>query len=171
MSQSPLPPASEPVEPPRSWWPIAVAGGIALVVVIGAVVVSNLRQGYSAAEVSAVAVCEDAYGARAAAGEPQPTIQAGDVYRASAWRDYYGLLRQQGVLDTPVQDLPSDQVQALDGEAAALAAAGADHIAVVWWLATEEHLVCEVDVNGDVADPTTVNLHPLSVPTMEGTDA
>lgn len=163
MASSPQP-AESPAEPPRAWWPIAVAATVALLVVIGAVVVSNLRQGYSAGEADAVRACEDAYGRQAATGEAQPSIQAGDVYTAADWRDYYELLRQQGALDTPVADLPDEEVAALDDAAAALAAAGRDHVTVVWWLSTEEHLVCEVDVEGDRAVAETVALHPFEAP-------
>ncbi|MDN4490228.1 hypothetical protein QQX13_05230 [Demequina sp. SYSU T00068] len=168
MPQPPQP-AEKPVEPPRAWWPVAVAAGVALLVVIGAVVVSNLRQGYSAGQADAVRACEDAYGAQAASGEAQPTIQAGDVYSAADWRDYYGLLRQQGALDSPVADLPEDRVAALDDAADALAAEGRDHVTVVWWLSSEEHLVCEVDVEGDRAVADSVALHPLEAPEVSET--
>lgn len=151
-------------EAPRAWWPVAVAAGVALAVVVGAIVVANLRQGYTAGQADAVRACEDAYAATAVDGEAQPTIQAGDVYSAADWRDYYGLLRQQDVLETAVADLPAEKAQRLDDAAAALVAEGRDRVTVVWWLSTEEHLVCEVDVAGERADAGSVVLHALEVP-------
>ncbi|WP_062463587.1 hypothetical protein [Demequina soli] len=171
MSQSPQSPQQpEPSEPPRSWLPIAIAGGIALLVIVIAFVSAASRSGMSAAHQSAITVCEDAYAATGADTGQQPRIEAGDVYSASDWRDLRDLVEQQGLIDGATSKVPADTADALDAAAASLTKGGTDHVTVVWWLESEKHLVCTVDVNGDVADASTVRLGPLTADTWKGAD-
>ncbi|WP_062291502.1 hypothetical protein [Demequina phytophila] len=143
---------------PRTWMPLAIAASVAALVVIGAFVASGLRSGMSEGRADAVEVCEAAYADSATDGEALPRIVAGDVYGAAEWRDLRAFLEEQGLLDSAGVEV--DEVEA-EASAAALAAEGRDHVTVVWWLDSEEHLACEVDVVGDAALPDTVAIVPL----------
>ncbi|WP_062523013.1 hypothetical protein [Demequina silvatica] len=143
---------------PRTWMPLAIAGSIAALVVIGAFVASGLRSGMSAGQADAVEVCEAAYAATATDGETPPRIVAGDVYGSADWRDLRAFLEEQGLLESAGAEV--DEAEA-DASAAALAQEGRDHVTVVWWLDSEEHLTCEVDVDGEAALADTVAIAPL----------
>jgi len=146
--------------PERSWLPLAIAGAIAVVVVVGAIVVSNLRAGMGPAKTDAVRACEEAYAASATEGEPQPAIVAGDVFAAAEWRGLWDFLEEQGVVGEP----SDEQAAALDEAAAARASEGRDVVTVVWWLDSDEHLQCTVEVAGDVALDATARVGALSAP-------
>ncbi|WP_062312139.1 hypothetical protein [Demequina rhizosphaerae] len=154
-------PGPEQPEPttPRTWLPLVVAASIAALVVIGAFVASSLRSGMSAGRSDAVRACEEAYEASAEDGEVLPRIVAGDVYGSAEWRDLRDFLEAQGLLESAGVEVDGSEA---DASAAALAEQGRDHVTVVWWLDSEEHLACEVDVEGDSALDGTAVLVPLS---------
>ncbi|SEJ21667.1 hypothetical protein [Demequina mangrovi] len=153
---------------PRTWLPLVVALSIAAVMVIGAFVAAGLRSGMSAAKAAGVEACEAAYAATGEGGQPA-AIVGGDVYGAGEWRDLRELLLEQGVIDDA--DVPTDDAEARDAEAASLASAGTDRITVVWWLDSDAHLACTVDVTGETADVETVVLRSLESLATPGSPA
>ncbi|WP_062386453.1 hypothetical protein [Demequina iriomotensis] len=148
----------DPEQAPRTWMPLVIALSVAVVVVIGAFVAAGLRSGLSAPKASAVEACEAAYGASGEGGE-QARIVGGDVYGSAEWRDLRAFLVGQGVVDDG--DVPDAEAAARESEASDLAAAGHDRVTVVWWLDSEQHLACTVEVEGDVALDGTVVLRSI----------
>ncbi|WP_062297668.1 hypothetical protein [Demequina maris] len=153
----PGPDQPEPATP-RTWMPLVIAASVALLVVVGAFVAASLRSGMSAGRSDAVRACEAAYEASAEDGEVPARIVAGDVYGSAEWRDLRDFLEQQGLLESAGVEVDGSEA---DASAAALAEQGRDHVTVVWWLDSEEHLACEVDVEGDRALDDTAVLVPL----------
>lgn len=160
-----------PAEPRPTWFPLAAAAAVALLVIVGAVAVTLLTSRMSPAEADAVRACEAAYAAASdAEGDAEgdaPAILAGDVYASADWRDLRAFLEAQGVLDSAGEDATGEREPASDASAEALADAGRDRITVVWWLESEEHLVCTVDVEGERAVDGTAALRSLADAVVE----
>ncbi|MFP5359491.1 MAG: hypothetical protein ACLGHM_03225 [Actinomycetes bacterium] len=141
-----------PAEPHRTWFPLVAAAAVAVLVITGAVVATWLTSRMSPAHADAVRACEAAY---AATGDGAPGIVAGDVYGSADWRDLRSFLEAQGVLDSAGADVAVAIAPSADASAAALAEAERDRVTVVWWLESEEHLACTVDVeDGRALDPS-----------------
>ncbi|WP_062516004.1 hypothetical protein [Demequina gelatinilytica] len=149
-------PDAEPT--PRTWIPFVVALCVAVLVVAGAFVAAGLRSGMSAAKAAGVEACEAAYAA-SGDGATLASIAGGDVYGASEWRDLRGFLVAQGVIDD--SDVEPAEAEARDDAASALEAEGDERVVVVWWLDSEQHLACTVDVRDDVAQEDTVVLRSV----------
>lgn len=147
-----------PAEPRRTWFPLAAAAAVAVLVIVGAVVATWLTSRMSPAHADAVRACEAAY---AEAGDGAPEIVAGDVYGSADWRDLRSFLEAQGVLDSAGTDVAAAVAPSADASAAALAEAGRDRVTVVWWLESEEHLACTVDVEDGRALDSSATLGSL----------
>ncbi|WP_062380273.1 hypothetical protein [Demequina pelophila] len=159
-------PPDDGATPRRTWMPLALALGIAALVVVGAFVANALRSGLPAAKADAVRACEAAYASQAESGTPLAAIVGGDVFAAGEWRDRWALLQGHGYL----AEAPTDEeAAAAEARAEGLAAAGRDTIEVVWLLENGEHWTCAVEVEADAADDATVTLARL-VPAGEAAD-
>ncbi|WP_062302672.1 hypothetical protein [Demequina subtropica] len=156
-------PDAEPT--PRTWMPFVIALCVAALVVVGAFVAAGLRSGMSAAKAAGVEACEAAYAA-SGDGATLASIAGGDVYDASEWRDLRGFLTAQDVIEDA--DVAQEDAEARDAAAERLAAQGSDRITVVWWLASEQHLACTVEVVGEDAVEDSVVLRSIDSLADEG---
>lgn len=140
-------------EPPRSWLPLAIAAGITILVVVGAIVGHALRTQLGPDKQAAVTACEQAYQARGTADSRPPGIVGGDVFAANEWRDLDSTLKSLGFLPASEQKLTGEQQSAKDDEAAALISAGKQRITIVWQLDDESHAECVANLAGTTVVP------------------
>lgn len=155
-------------EPPRSWLPLAIAGGVALLVVVGAIVGHALRTELGPDKQAAVAACEAAYAARGTADSRPPGIVGGDVFAANEWRGLHATLDSLGYLADSERNLTGEQKSAQDDAADALITAGKQRITIVWQLDDESHAQCVANLaNGAVVPP--VQISTLAVPQSPST--
>ena len=140
---------------PRTWLPIALAAGIAALVIVGALVVTVLSQRLSPVESEAARACEDAF----AASGSSAAITAGDIYVAADWRELEAFLEEQGL----VTDAPD--AEALDAAVATLGDQGRDLVEVVWFLSDDTHLACTVELSDGTAEEESLVLgEPARLP-------
>ena len=148
-------------EPARSWLPLAVAGGITVLVIVGAIVGHALRTQLGPDKQAAVTACEQAYQERGTADARPPGIVGGNVFAANEWRDLDSTLKSLGDLPDSERNLTGEQQSAKDDEAAALISAGNQRITIVWQLDDESHAECVANLTGGAVVP------PVQISTLE----
>src|SRR5688572_25709235 len=137
-----------PQNSPRTWIPLAAAGAIAALAVVGALVAFVLRGGPDEVEAAAIAACEAEY----ARGQG-PAISAGEVLDPTQWRDYYRFVQEHGDVEVPLEELPAEAVAEWEGDAEAFGEGGAGTMVIVWKLENESYAQCAVPVSGGAIDP------------------
>lgn len=121
--------------------PIALAASIAAIVIVGALVVTVLTQRPSADEGAAVQACESAY----ADSGRDAGIVAGEVYTSDEAESLSALIEQQSLAAPEGLTTPEPGT-----------------VTVVWWLDSQEHLACTVEVADGTADASSAALVELS---------
>ena len=144
---------TQPEEKPRTWMPLVIAGSVALLVVVGAIVVHLVRADLSPQKRAAADACEAAYETQFPTG---PGIIGGDIYAASEWRLLSETMVRLGYLSAEQAEVTGEVADARDNEAAALATAGQDQMTVVWQRDDQSHATCVANVSGETVVSTTV---------------
>ena len=146
-------------EPPRSWLPLLIAGGITVLVIVGAIVGHALRTQLGPDKQAAVTACEQAYQARGTTDSRPPGILGGDVFAANEWRDLDSTLKNLGYLPDSELNLTGEQQSAKDDAADVLITAGKQRITIVWQLDDESHAQCVANLaNGVVVPPVQISM-------------
>ena len=157
---------TQPEEKPRTWVPLIIAGSVALLVVVGAIVVHLLRSDLSPQKRAAADACEAQYEAQLPNG---PGIIGGDIYAASEWRLLSDTMVRLGYLSEKQAEVTGEMADARDNAAAALATAGEDEFTVVWQRDDQSHATCVAHTEGvsvvsvtvtELAEPQTASPSP-----------
>jgi hypothetical protein len=155
-------PQPQPDEAPRTWLPLIIAGCVALLVVVGALIAHAVRSDLSPEKQAAVTACEAEYKTENPDG---PGITGGDIYAATEWQDLDARMVSLGLAEE--QTLTGEQTDARNREAEDLVAAGGEKMTVIWQLNDESHAQCVADLqDGKV---TSVTLTSLVEPTTSAT--
>lgn len=142
-----------PEERPRTWLPIIIAGSLALLVVVGAVVTHLVRTDLEPAKRAAADACEAEYEAQFPDG---PGIVGGDIYAATEWEALDATMVQLGYLTQAQAAATGEQADARDHEAQTLAAAGTETMTVVWQRDDQSHAQCVATVEDGTVTSTVV---------------
>ena len=147
---------SEQQSHPRSWGPLIAAGGIAAVVLLGAVVWTVTTGRPSDLEAAAIEACEAQY---AASGGP--AILGGEVYEPSAFAEYYAVAQTHGEVPAPLEEVDADRRAQWDAAASAYEETGDGEVIVVWRLEDDTYRQCVLAASGGEIDPTEVVIEDL----------
>lgn len=161
---------TESAPQPRTWLPLIIAGSIAGLVIVGAVVTHLVRADLAPEKEAAVAACEAAYDEQFPDG---PGIIGGDIYSATEWQALNETMVRLGYADDA--ELTGEEADARDHEAAGLVADGKDVMTVVWQRDDQSHATCIAELeDGAVTSATIVELvtpgtspSPSATPTDE----
>jgi hypothetical protein len=125
-----------------------VAGSIAGLVVVGAVVTHLVRADLAPEKEAAVTACEAAYSERFAEG---PGIVGGDIYSSTEWPALEDTMVRLGYGEA--EELSGEEADARDREAADLVASGEDVMVIVWQRDDQSHATCTAAMrDGAVTD-------------------
>lgn len=126
---------------PRTWVPLAAAGAIAAVAVVGALVAFVLRGGPDDVEAAVITACEAEY----ARGDGS-AIAAGEIFDPTEWREHYRLVQDFGEVVVPLDELPPAAVSDRERDAEVFAKDGAGTMVIVWRLEDQSYAQCAVAV-------------------------
>lgn len=142
---------TEPEERPRTWLPLIIAGSIAALVVVGAIVTHLVRTDLEPEKRAAVKACEAEYKEQNPDG---PAIIGGDIYSAIEWADLDATLVRLGYAEDA--ELTGEQQDARDHEAESLVETGGDLMTIVWQLDDQSHTTCVAQVQDGTVTSTTI---------------
>jgi hypothetical protein len=142
---------TEPAEQPRSWLPFIIAGSLAGLVIVGAVVTHLVRADLAPEKEEAVAACEAAYADQFPEG---PGIIGGDIYSATEWEGLRATMIRLGYEDDA--ELTGEESDSRDHAAADLVAAGADEMTIVWQRDDQSHATCLAELENGAVTSTTI---------------
>lgn len=144
----------QPDEAPRTWLPVIIAGCVALLVIVGALIAHAVRADLSPEKQAAADACEAEYKAQHPKG---PGITGGDIFAATEWQELDARMVSLGVAQE--QTLTGEQQDARDREAEDLVASGGEKMTVVWQLNDESHAQCVAEMqDGKVTSVTVTSL-------------
>lgn len=146
-------------ESPRSWLPLAIAGGVTVLVIVGAIIGHAVRTELGPDKQAAIAACTQAYDARGTTDARPPGIIGGDVFAANEWRGLNSTLGNLGYLPDSERNLTGEQQSTKNDAADALITAGKQRITIVWQLDDESHAECVANLaNGAVVPPVQISM-------------
>ena len=133
--------------------PLIIAGSIATLIVIVAVVTHEARADLSPEKQAAAASCESAYEAKFPDG---PGIVGGDIYAATEWRETNAAMVKLGYLTKEEATLSGEEADAKNHEADALVASGGEQMTVLWQRDDQSHAQCIADMQGGKVTSTVI---------------
>lgn len=128
-----------------------IAGSVAGLVIVGAIVTHLVRADLAPEKETAVAACEAAYKEQFPEG---PGIIGGDIYSATEWQALNDTMVRLGHAEEA--ELSGEEADARDHEAADLVAAGRDVMTVVWQRDDQSNAVCVAELEDGAVTSTTV---------------
>jgi len=152
--------SDERAERPRTWVPVAAAGGVAVLVLGLAFGWTLFTDGPSEVEGAMVEACESVYAETAG-----PAIVSGEIYEPDEMLDYYAAAETHGEA-VPFEDLTEEQQNGLRGFGAEYAESGSGSAAVVWRLEDDTYAHCLVRLSGGAVIGTPT-VGPLEVAVAE----
>jgi len=146
--------------------PLVIAGSIAILVVVGAVMTHLVRTDLAPEKQSAVDACEAEYASSFPSG---PGIIGGDIYAATEWADLQETLVRLGFASA--EELSGEEKDVRDHQAETLTASGGDTMTLVWQLDDQSNAMCVADLqDGKVTNATIVPLvEPVASPSPSPT--
>ncbi|GIG55432.1 hypothetical protein [Demequina activiva] len=150
--------SDEPEPQPRSWVPLAAAGGVAGLVLIVAVGWSLVAGGPSAVEADAIEACEAAYDETN--GSP---ILGGEVYETDEYADYYAVADTHGEVPVPLEDVSQAMREQWQDAADAYRETGDGAVVVVWRLEDDTYRQCALPVAGGTVDGSEAAVNDLVI--------
>lgn len=151
--------APEPADKPRTWKPLAGAGGAAVIVLAVALSTMFFGDQMSQTEEATIQVCEEEY-----AMVEGPPIYGGQVYVPAQMRDYYAVAETHGEVPEPLDEVADEVLAQWDAAGEQWVNTGVGPVVLVWRHDDDTYSQCNVEFAPSGPRSNSVQVGPLVAP-------